>query len=325
MNVKKAILLIVLVCALSTVSARSRRRRRSSNIDLKTGQCKNGTVNSFGSMRGVRTCKSCGVGKYYSTTSFCTSNTTTAEELNGNNSEECCISCQSGKYSDGKQPECLSCAPGHFSSDVAKKCEQCGYGKYQSSNSSSSCIGEMCPDFYRSTLGCTTKECAKCKDCMTADRITSAVGYLFPSIVIFGMILYVYTKIKPQFCCDLVLILIVSGLLSLLTFLGLTSIGLNILCYHVTFTFVKYPDTHSINFGYFLAFPSCICITILIYYCMKSLFLFCRWIIIQIYNYMKSHLCKVLPTNNNDKEKKDVQKSDAHVQVPVEVQTKGTI
>ena len=306
MNVKKAILLIILVCALSTVSARSRRRRRSSNIDLKTGQCKTGTVNSFGSMRGVRTCKSCGVGKYYSTTSFCTSNTTTAEELNGKNSEECCISCKSGKYSDGKQPECLSCAPGHFSSDVAKKCEQCGYGKYQLSNSSSSCVGDMCPDFYRSTLGCTTKECAKCTYCMTADRITSAVGYLFPSIVIFGMILYVYTKIKCQIRCDPFVAGIILVLVSLLTFLGLTSIGLNILCYHQKYTFVKYPDTHSINFGYFLVFLSCI------------------WIIIQIYNYMKSHPCKVLPSNNNDKEKK-VQKSDTHVQVPVEVQTKGTI
>ena len=305
MNVKKAILLIVLVCALSTVSARSRRRRRSSNIDLKTGQCKTGKVNSFGSMRGVRTCKSCGVGKYYSTTSFCTSNTTTAEELNGNNSEECCISCQSGKYSDGKQPECLSCAPGHFSSDVAKKCEQCGYGKYQSSNSSSSCIGEMCPDFYRSTLGCTTKECAKCTYCMTPDRITSAVGYLFPSIVIFVSILFLYTKIKPQSCCDIVLIIIVSVLVLLLIYLGLTSIGLNILCYHVSFTFVNDPDTYSIYFGYFLIVLSCI------------------WIIFQIYDYMKYHPCKILPSNN--KEKKNVQKSDAHVQVPVEVQTTATI
>ena len=305
MNVKKAILLIIIICALSTVSATRRRRRRSRNIDPLTGQCKTGTVNSFGSMRGVRKCKSCGVGKYYSTTSFCTSNATTAEEFNGNNSEECCISCQSGKYSNGKQPECLSCAPGHFSSDVAKKCEQCGYGKYQSSNSSSSCIGEMCSDFYRSALGCTTNECAKCTYCMTADRITSAVGYLFPSLIIFGLILYVYTKIKPQFCCDLVLIIIVSGLVSLLTFLGLTSIGLNILCYHVAFTFVKYPDTHSINFGYFLVFLSCI------------------WIIIQIYDYMKSHPCKVLPSNN--KEKKDEQKSDAHDHVPVEVQTTATI
>ena len=141
---------------------------------------------------------------------------------------------------------------------------------------------------------------------MTADRITSAVGYLFPSLIIFGLILYVYTKIKPQFCCDLVLIIIVSGLVLLLTFLGLTSIGLNILCYHVAFTFVKYPDTHSINFGYFLVFLSCI------------------WIIIQIYDYMKSNPCKVLPSNNNDKEKK-VQKSDAHDHVPVEVQTTATI
>ena len=307
MNGKKAILLIIIICALSTVSAtrRRRRRRRSRNIDPLTGQCKNGTVNSFGSMRGVRTCKSCGVGKYYSTTFFCTSNSTTPEEFNGDNSEECCISCKSGKYSDGKQPECLSCAPGHFSSDVAKKCEQCSYGKYQSNNSSSSCIGEMCPEFYRSTLGCTTKECAKCSYCMTADRITSAVGYLFPSIVIFGLILYLYTKIKPQFFCDIVMIIIISGLVSLLTFLGLTSIGLNILCYHITFTFVKYPDTHSINFGYFLVFLSCI------------------WIIIQIYDYMKSHPCKILLSNN--KEKKDVQKSDAHVQVPVEVKTKATI
>lgn len=304
MNVKKAILLIVIICVLSTVSATRRRRRRSRNIDSLTGQCKTGTVNSFGSMRGVRSCKSCGVGKYYSTTAFCTSNATTPEEFNGDNSEECCISCISGKYSDGKQPECLSCAPGHFSSDVAKKCEQCGYGKYQSSNSSSSCIGEMCPDFYRSTLGCTTKECAKCTYCMTPDRITSAVGYLFPSLVIFGMIPFIYTKIKCQFCCHTVVAGIILVLVLLLTYLGLTSIGLNILCYHQPNTFVKYPDTHSINFGYFLIVLSCI------------------WIIFQIYDYMKYHPCKILPSNN--KEKKDVQKSDAHVQVPVQVPVKAT-
>ena len=139
---------------------------------------------------------------------------------------------------------------------------------------------------------------------MTADRITSAFGYIFPSIVIFGMILYV-TKIKCQFRCNPFVVGIILVLVSLLTFLGLTSIGLNILCYHITFTFVKYPDTHSINFGYFLVFLSCI------------------WIIIQIYDYMKSHPCKILLSNN--KEKKDVQKSDAHVQVPVEVKTKTTI
>ena len=39
---------------------------------------------------------------------------------------------------------------------------------------------------------------------------------------------------------------------------------------------------------------------------------------------MKSHPCKVLPSNNNDKEKK-VQKSDPHDHVPVEVQTTATI